>query len=113
LHHYAKRSTRLPIGLQRTMMGVAPTTSLTRHVRREKVDAGGVPAQWFRAPELDDSRVLFYLHGGGYSIGSIDSHREIISRLCLASGMRGLAIDYRLAPEHRFPAQLEDALAAY
>jgi acetyl esterase/lipase len=113
LHHYAKRSTGLPIGFQRKMMGVAPRTPLTRSMRYEKIDAGGVPGEWFRGPDLDESRVLFYLHGGGYSIGSVDSHREIISRLCLASGIRGLAIDYRLAPEHRFPAQLDDALAAY
>jgi acetyl esterase/lipase len=82
-------------------------------MRFERVQAGGVPGEWFRAPELDESRVLFYLHGGGYTIGSIESHRDLISRMCIASGVRGLAIDYRLAPEHPFPAQLEDALAAY
>jgi len=113
LHHYGKRSTVLPLSFQRKMVGVAPSTALTRGMRYEKVSAGGVPAEWFRAPEADDARVLLYLHGGGYSIGSIDSHRELVSRICIASGMRGLVVDYRLAPEHRFPAQLEDALAAY
>jgi acetyl esterase/lipase len=57
--------------------------------------------------------VLLYLHGGGYSIGSLRSHREPVSRLCAESGVRGLLVDYRLAPEHRFPAQLVDAKAAY
>jgi acetyl esterase/lipase len=79
----------------------------------EKVDAGGVPAEWFRGEGCDESRVLLYLHGGGYSIGSIAGHRDPVSRLCLASGVRGLVIDYRLAPEHRFPAQVDDAVATY
>ncbi len=82
-------------------------------MRYEKVDAGGVPAEWFRGAGCDESRVLLYLHGGGYSIGSIDSHRPPVSLMCRASGMRGLVVDYRLAPEHPFPAQLDDALAAY
>jgi acetyl esterase/lipase len=113
LHHYSKRSTILPLSIQRRMLGDAPSTRLTRSMRFEKVSAGGVPAEWFRCPEGDDDRVLLYLHGGGYSVGSIGSHREIVSRICIASGMRALAIDYRLAPEHPFPAQLDDALAAY
>ncbi len=79
----------------------------------EVVRAGGVPAEWFRPDGCDESRVILYLHGGGYSLGSIDSHRDAVSRLCRAAGARGLVIDYRLAPEHPFPAQLEDALAAY
>jgi acetyl esterase/lipase len=54
-----------------------------------------------------------YLHGGGYALGSIESHRDLIARLCCATGARALALEYRLAPEHRFPAQLEDALRAY
>jgi acetyl esterase/lipase len=113
LHHYAKRSTILPLGVQRAMLGAAPPTPVTRRMRFEKVRAGGVQAEWFHAPESDPGRVLLYFHGGGYSIGSIDSHRDFIARLCIAAGATGLAVDYRLAPEHPFPAQLEDALAAY
>ena len=79
----------------------------------ETVRAGGVPAEWFRPDGCDESRVVLYLHGGGYSIGSIDTHRGPVSRICRAAGARGLVIDYRLAPEHPFPAQLDDALAAY
>lgn len=86
---------------------------LASTVRFEKVDAGGVPGEWFRHDDSDRGRVLYYLHGGGYSIGSIDSHRELLCRLCLATGASVLAIDYRLAPEHPFPAQLEDARAVY
>jgi monoterpene epsilon-lactone hydrolase len=113
LHHYAKRSTLLPLRLQRKMLGIAPRSRVVKSMRFEKLDAGGVPAEWFHAPGADASRVLFYLHGGGYSVGSIDSHRELVSRLCVATGATGIAIDYRLAPEHPFPAQLDDALAAY
>ena len=113
LHHYAKRSTMLPLSWQRRMLGVAPRSRVVRSMRFEKVSAGGVPAEWFHAPDADASRVLLYLHGGGYSVGSIDSHRELVSRVCVASGTTGLVIDYRLAPEHPFPAQLDDALAAY
>jgi acetyl esterase/lipase len=82
-------------------------------VKSEPVDAGGVPAEWIAAPGTDAERVIYYLHGGGYVLGSINSHRQMISRLSRASGARALAIDYRLAPEQPFPAAVEDATAAY
>lgn len=82
-------------------------------VRREPVDAGGVPGEWIAATGADPERVIYYLHGGGYIIGSINSHRELISRLSRAAGARALAIDYRLAPENPFPAGVEDATASY
>jgi monoterpene epsilon-lactone hydrolase len=113
LRHYARRSTLLPLSLQRRMAARAIRATRPRGMSYEIVRAGGVPAEWFRPDGCDESRVILYLHGGGYSIGSIDSHRDPVSRLCRASGARGLVIDYRLAPEHPFPAQLEDALAAY
>ncbi len=82
-------------------------------VTREPVDAGGIPAEWIAAPGADAERVIYYLHGGGYALGSISSHGEMISRLSRASGARALAIDYRLSPEHPFPAAVEDATTAY
>jgi len=82
-------------------------------VRRERVDAGGVPAEWFVAPGADAGRVLLYLHGGAYVMGSPDTHRELIARLARATGARVLAADYRLAPEHACPAAVHDAAAAY
>ena len=82
-------------------------------VTREPVDAGGIPAEWIAAPSTDAERVIYYLHGGGYALGSINSHREMISRLSRASGARALAIDYRLSPENPFPAAIEDATTAY
>jgi epsilon-lactone hydrolase len=79
----------------------------------EKVSAGGVNAEWIAAPGAAADRVILYLHGGGYVLGSINTHRAMISRIARASNGRALAIDYRLAPEHPFPAAVEDATAAY
>jgi acetyl esterase/lipase len=79
----------------------------------EKVNAGGVTAEWIAAPGAATDRVILYLHGGGYVLGSINTHRAMISRIARASNARALAIDYRLAPEHPFPAAVEDATAAY
>jgi epsilon-lactone hydrolase len=82
-------------------------------VRCEPVDAGGVPAEWLTPEAADPERAILYLHGGGYVIGSINTHREMASRIARASGALTLLIDYRLAPEHPFPAAVEDAAAAY
>jgi acetyl esterase/lipase len=77
------------------------------------VDAGGVPGEWVEAPEAVDDRVVLYLHGGGYHMGSLASHRLLVSRLSAEAGARVLSLDYRLAPEHPFPAAVDDAVAAY
>ncbi|MDI4663302.1 alpha/beta hydrolase [Xanthobacter autotrophicus] len=77
------------------------------------VDAGGVPGEWSLAPGADQTRVLLFLHGGGYSSGSLKSHRTMVTGAGRAVGIRTLAIAYRLAPEHPFPAALDDAEAAY
>jgi acetyl esterase/lipase len=77
------------------------------------VDAGGVPAEWVVAPDVDENRVIVYLHGGGYSLGSLDSHRRLVAHLSNEAKARVLNVDYRLAPEHPFPAAVDDAVAAY
>jgi epsilon-lactone hydrolase len=77
------------------------------------VDAGGVPAHWLTAPGTDPGRVLLFLHGGGYELGSVRSDGELAARLGRASGMRVLFPEYRLAPEHPFPAAIDDVLAAW
>jgi acetyl esterase/lipase len=77
------------------------------------VDAGGVPGEWSSVPGSDGGRVLLFFHGGGYCSGSIRSHRRLVSEAGRAAGMRTLAIGYRLAPEHPFPAAQEDALSAW
>ena len=92
---------------------LASKLPLTPEFTFDRVDAGGVPAAWVEAPGADPGRVVLYLHGGGYVIGSIDTHRELAGRLSQASAARVLIIDYRLAPEHPYPAAVEDAAAAY
>src|SRR5216683_1253042 len=79
----------------------------------EKVDAAGVPAEWVVAPGAESQRVLLYLHGGGYVVGSINTHRDLAGRLSRAAAARVLLIDYRLAPEYPHPAAVEDATTAY
>ena len=85
-----------------------------KKVRFEQVSARGVPAYWVTpvdgpAPE----RTLLYLHGGYYSSNSVNNVRELLARLCLAASARALALDYRLAPAHPFPAAVEDALTGW
>jgi acetyl esterase/lipase len=81
--------------------------------RCRPVDAGGVPAEWIEVPESERERIVLWLHGGGYMFGKIASYRELASRVARAARARCLLIDYRLAPEHPFPAAIEDATAAY
>jgi acetyl esterase/lipase len=77
------------------------------------VRIGNINAEWVKAPGASEEKVLLYFHGGGYVIGSLNSHRELIARLSRASGLSALAVDYRLAPEHPFPAAVDAAIAAY
>ncbi len=79
----------------------------------QQASADGVPVEWSIAPGADASRVLLYLHGGGFSVGSIISHRAMVTETGRSAGVRTLAIDYRRTPEHPFPAALDDALQAY
>jgi epsilon-lactone hydrolase len=76
------------------------------------VSAGGVDGEWI-VPADAPHKAILYFHGGGFRIGSVASHRDLIAQIAEASGCRILAINYRLAPEHRFPAALDDCLAAY
>jgi acetyl esterase/lipase len=79
----------------------------------QPVSAGGVDAEWIVPINATREKAILYFHGGGFRIGSIASHRDLIARMADAGGCRALAVNYRLAPEHRFPAALDDALAAY
>jgi len=86
---------------------------VTSDVRCEPTVAGNVRAEWVVPPEADPERVLLYFHGGGYVMGSINTHRAMVARLARAARARALLIDYRLAPENPFPAAVEDATATY
>ncbi len=86
---------------------------LPEDVIREVTATGGRPAERLSTPGAERDRVVLYLHGGAYGIGSINSHRELASRVGRAAGAPVVIVDYRLAPEHVFPAALDDAVAAY
>ena len=82
-------------------------------VEFSEVDVNGVPGEYSIVPGSDASRVLLYFHGGGYCSGSIRSHRRLVTEAGRAARMRTLAVAYRLAPEHPFPAAYDDALSAW
>ena len=82
-------------------------------VKCEPVMVGNVKAEWITAPGAADDRAILYLHGGGYVIGSINTHRALAAALSQAAKARVLVIDYRLAPEHPHPAAVDDAVACY
>lgn len=104
-----------PVRYQRFMMShVAPRTMPSpKGVRRESLMIDGMPAAWAIPEGADDERVILYLHGGAFVIGSIESHWKLAARIARAAGCRALIIDYRLAPEHEFPAAAEDSVKAY
>ncbi len=79
----------------------------------QAVSANGVPCEWVSAPGADAGKTVMYFHGGGFQVGSLTSHRELMACISAESGCRVLGVGYRLAPEHRYPAALDDARAAY
>src|SRR5437867_3915082 len=72
-------------------------------VKLQPVQAESIKSEWVAAPEADQGRAILYLHGGGYVIGSINTHRSLAARISKAAKARVLLIDYRLAPEHPHP----------
>lgn len=79
----------------------------------ETVDCDGVRCEWVVAPGASENKLLFHFHGGGYVIGHPNGYRNYNSRMSESLGARVLAVDYRLAPEHPFPAAVDDCLCAY
>ncbi len=73
----------------------------------------GIASQWICAAGVDAGRVLIYFHGGGYKLGSVRSHRDLMARISAAACCRVLGVNYRLAPEHGFPAPVHDAVTVY
>lgn len=82
-------------------------------IKCEAGELGGVAGEWSRHADYSGQRTLLYLHGGGYILGCAQAYRDLAGRLALAAQAKVFAADYRLAPEHLFPAALEDALACY
>ena len=99
--------------LRTGMEAMTTAFPLPPDVELTPVDANGIPAEWVTTPGVDAQRVVFYLHGGGYCIGSIKTHRDLAQRISRAAQARVLLIDYRLAPEHPHPAAVDDATQAY
>ena len=105
-----------PIGLEqerREWDAAARITVLPKGARFLGVDAGGVRAEWMEMPPTNRERVFLLLHGGGYTSGSPRTHRKLAANLSRAAFARVLTPEYRLAPEHPFPAGVKDALKAY
>ncbi len=105
-----------PVGWQQRRQRIEEVGSVwpvAEDIALEGVDIDGMPGEWSIAPGSDASRVLLYFHGGGYCSGSILSHRRLVTEAGRAAKIRTLAIAYRLAPEHPFPAALDDAFSAW
>ena len=100
-------------GPRRAYEELLASLSVEADVRCQRVGAGGVPAEWITAPGAAEDKVLLYFHGGGYVIGSVRTHRVMLSRMSKAAGVRVLGLDYRLSPENPFPAPIDDAMAGY
>ncbi len=98
------------INEMRTIMVDAPVPA---GVTCTPVEAGGVSAEWHVADGAAEDKVILYVHGGGYVMGSAGSHRDMTGRLSKAAGARVLSLNYRMAPEHLFPAAVDDTVAAY
>ncbi len=90
--------------------GIAP---VAEDVSLESVDCDGVPCEWSVVSGSDASRTLMFFHGGGYCSGSIASHRRMVTEAGRYAGARTLAVGYRLAPEHPFPAAFDDAVTVW
>jgi epsilon-lactone hydrolase len=78
-----------------------------------EVDAGGVPAMWITPKGAAEDRVILSIHGGGFVVGSMYTHRKLFGHIAKAAGVRALAPDYRRPPEHPHPAPLEDVVSTY
>ncbi|MSP42580.1 MAG: alpha/beta hydrolase [Alphaproteobacteria bacterium] len=94
-------------GMEKTAFPVAPD------VKCEPLKVAGRDAEWIKAPGVKDGYAILYLHGGGYVMGSINTHRSLAGEISRASKAAVLLTDYRLAPEHKFPAAVEDGVAAF
>lgn len=104
----------MPLATVRAVMAQSTgCASEPAEVSYEEVNAGGVPSLWIKPQNARTDRVILYFHGGGFVVSNIDTHRKMVGHLAKASKMLALLIDYRLAPEHAFPAAMDDASAAY
>lgn len=103
----------MPIAGQRLVLRLLTASTLTpRGVTRSAATLAGRPCEWHRPP-AGSGNVLLYLHGGAFMIGGPETHRGICASLAKRAGIDVCALDYRLAPEHPYPAARDDVVAAY
>ena len=84
-----------------------------KEIKIEPWQSGALQGLWVRAPHADSKKVVLFFHGGGFTLGSPTSHQDMMGRISELAGVAVLGLAYHLAPEHPFPAALEDALKAY
>ncbi|WP_038169876.1 alpha/beta hydrolase fold domain-containing protein [Tomitella biformata] len=116
--YWAVLNPRLPWHLQRRIMDAAAVIqTVPKGVDRKQVLLGGRPAEQHTpikgAPGAESPRAILYLHGGAFTMGSPRTHRSLAAHLALAAGAKVFTLDYRLAPEHPYPAAVDDAVAAF
>ncbi len=104
---------RPPAEMRAGLEAMAGTFAVEPDVVVERLPVEGMAAEWIASPGVSSAHALLYLHGGGYVVGSLNTHRDLAARLGRAAGARVLTVDYRLAPEHPHPAAVDDAVAAY
>ncbi|MAU09290.1 MAG: hypothetical protein CL607_05670 [Anaerolineaceae bacterium] len=122
----AEKRIRAGLALTRTLTAYVPVSiaqwgirksaervSLGDNIQREAVNADGVRCEWLTPNDSLGDRVLLYIHGGGFIYGLTSMHLEMAAYLAKKIGIRVLMVDYRLAPEHPFPAALDDCVTAY
>src|SRR4051812_3795006 len=109
----AKSNQTANAGIETARQGLEALSGLTpinSDIKVEKTDIEGIPAEWVSAPNALDDRIFLYLHGGAYIMGSCNTHRYLASKLSRSTAARVLVPEYRLAPEHPYPAAIEDAV---
>ncbi|MCG3167625.1 MAG: Monoterpene epsilon-lactone hydrolase [Bacteroidia bacterium] len=79
----------------------------------EKINCSGVQAEWIIPKNITNQGMVLYLHGGGYAMGSVNTHRALMARIAIASKTKVLGVEYRLAPEYPFPCAIDDVFAVY
>lgn len=99
--------------IDQMMRGFVAGQTIPASVSVTPVLAGGVSCEWIVDGDADGGNRLLYLHGGGYVAGDLETHRALCANLSQAGGVAILNVDYRLAPQHKCPAGLEDAITAY
>ena len=105
---------RIPLMNQRSYQTTFFTLKpLPSDVIYDEIEDFSYKAEWVIPPEEDPEKVIFYTHGGGYGMGDLISSRALIAPIAKKTGIRVFSFEYRLAPEHPFPAAFDDAKKAY